>query len=281
MGVLDTFMDIELDLKSLSVKDIQARISKYIIGHSRPQREISPEAFFRTRIITSCNPYDLKTTAAIWYPDRDLIGKENHGQGRCNEKGQNFFYCSNSLEATIHELRPKNQDLILIGHFKIMDQQTVLKSQFAGIEVLRKSGSHVEAFKKFDYIKPSDKEFEEFIAAKFQEIISEEEEYKYKLTNAISNILINDGQYDCLIYPSVAGNYEFENYGIRSDFVDDHMCCYHQHIYRVIRSERHYHLSPVAYGVVHPNMEVLKYSKVTWKKIKEFSESNILEYKIE
>ena len=167
---------------------------------------------------------------------------------RCSDIGKNFFYSSNYLEATIKELNPNNDDLIMIGIFHKKFWDIKIRSQYAGIETLKKNPARNSELNTYKYVNKTDELIEKFISSKFQERIENGQEYKYKASIAFSNILLKNDGIDCIIYPSVASNLEFENYGIKAKFVDEHLYCDKVYVYRVIKNSTEFELIPIRFG---------------------------------
>lgn len=254
----------KFDLEKDSIEDIEKYFSKSILGHSRPTMNISPEGLFRARIINKVAKSDLETTSCIWFPDWAQIPKEYHKLNRCSDKGQNILYCSNYLGTTIKELNPSDNDLILVGSFTLKAPEIKIPCQFAGIDALKRN-NQISLLKDYNYQTKRDEEIEKFISEKFQEKVKIGDENKYKLTIAFSNILLKNNDIGCLIYPSVASNLEYTNFGIKPEFVDHLLFCKTLHIFKVTKTDTSYILIPERYAVkVFPNNEILKESKIEW-----------------
>jgi hypothetical protein len=257
---------LELDLQIESISSIQKLLSEVIFGHMRPTANTSFEGLFRSRNITDIKESEINEIKSIWYPDWNLIEKSKYSYSRCSDKGQNFFYCSNFLEATIKELNPQNDNNILIGVFHTKFANTKVRSQYAGIEVLRNNPNYMTILKDYQYNSNLDKKIEEIISSKFQERINVDENYKYKLSIAFSNILLKNTEIECLKYPSVASNLKFINYGLKPSFVDKHLYCNEIFQYHVRKTKYQYILTPKKVGVINHNLYIPKESKIQWKK---------------
>jgi len=269
----------EIDLKTASINEIEKLFSEGILGHSRPNIDISPEGLFRARIVTGESVEDLPTTKSIWYPNFAEIDKNYHRYNRCSNKGQNFFYSSNFLGTTIKELNPKDNDLVLIGIFHLKNGDIKIRSQFAGIEALRDNPNHKNSLENYQYSSEQDKLIEKFISEKFQERILETEDYKYKTSIAFSNILLKNDGLNCIIYPSVASNLEFVNYAIKPNFVDDFLICKSTYLYRIKRTTTEFELIPEQYGdrIILNNNDP-KNSKIEWLENTESDKEKIRKY---
>ncbi len=231
------------ELKSDSIQKIQNNLSEAILGHTRTKMNISPDGLFRARVINDIKETELNTPSSIWYPDWKTIPEKDHCFGRLTDKGKNFFYSSNELEATIKELSPKDKDRILVGIFRPKFPGTKISSQFTGIESIRKT-KIFSLLDDFSYASEKDKVIEEFFSNKFQEKVEASEDYKYKLTIALSNILLKNPEIGCLVYPSVASNLRFVNFGIKPEIIDEHFYCSGMFTYIIKRDSKGYTLVP-------------------------------------
>lgn len=258
---------MEFDLKNESIQNIEKFFSKKILGHNRPTINIAPSGLFRARIISDIKKEDLLRTKCIWYPDWAEIDKSNYKFNRCSDKGQNFFYSSNLMETTINELNPNNGDTVLIGVFHLKFRKTKIRSQFAGIESLRNHPNHKKSLENYKYPTKKDRLFEEFISSKFQERISNGNEYLYKNSIALCNILLKNKDISCVIYPSVASNLKLVNYGLKPEFVDKFLFCTITYIFKVCKTNSEFILTPEKYGIIKNPYEIKK-SKIEWKNYK-------------
>lgn len=255
----------KFDLKTESVEKIEEFFSENILGHTRPQTDNQLEGLFRARIITNTSEQELLKTKCIWYPNWAEIDESSHQFNRCSDKGQNFFYGSNYLGATIKELNPKHNDLIIVGIFTLINPETKLTSQYAGIETLKKNPNYNSLIENFEFKDTNDKEIEEFIASKFQEKISNEESYKYKLSIAFSNILLKNDKFSCIIYPSVASNLEYANYGIKPIVIDSFFVCQNLYMYKVEKNKNEIIIIPEKYALIIQDNHNSKNSTIEWK----------------
>lgn len=240
---------LDIDYEDLEVRDLINIYSQSISLHNRPMcRDLSSEGLFRARIINNTKDDELERAKCIWYPDWSEINEEYQTYNRCSDKGENFFYASNSLEATIREMNPNDGDRLLVGIFNRTNPRVVIPSQFAGIERLKKMQYFDRILSNYEYHQDSDKKFEEWITSFFTREISSGEENYYKPSIAFSKILLANENIKCLIYPSVASDYKMVNFGIKPDFVDENLRCRGAYIYRVAKSENYLRIKPEKYS---------------------------------
>lgn len=269
----------EFDFEKSSVEEIEKYFSKKILGHNRPTINISPDGLFRARIITNTQEKDLTTVKSIWYPDFKEIDQKYHQLNRCSNIGQNFLYSSNYLGATIKELNPSNDDLVIIGIFHKKFKETKIRSQYAGIEALKTNPDRSSELKNYEYPSRTDELIEKYISSKFQEKIKNGQEYKYKPSIAFSNILLKNDEINCIIYPSVASELKYVNYGIKAKFVDDFLFCNKVYFYRIKKDSTEFELIPMRFGKrILIDRETPKNSIIEWQENTDLERGETIKY---
>ncbi|MRT91535.1 hypothetical protein [Ancylomarina sp. 16SWW S1-10-2] len=247
---------LEIDYKNIDIEDLIEIFSQSILGHTRPLfRDFSSKAFFRARKINGVKDDELEKTKSIWYPDWSEIKPEHYTYNRCSNKGENFFYASNSIEATVREMNLVDGDRLLIGIFKPNNSNVIIPSQFAGIEKIKKAETFERILSNHKYRSVKDMEFEEWIASFFEKKVSLGDECFYKTCIAFSKILLSSEDTKCLIYPSVASNSQFVNFGIKPDFVDEFLWCDQAFIYNVLVEDNLLSLIPEKYSSSEVNFD--------------------------
>lgn len=252
------------DLQNMTISELEEFYSKKILGHTRPTMKLQFHNLFRVRNVTNEKISNLIDTSCIWYPDWKNIPKIYHSLNRCSNKGQNFFYASNFLEATIKEINPNNNDLVLIGIFGMKYKNIKAQAQFAGIDSLKKN-AHNKLLQSHVFPTHQDELFENEISEIYRKKISAENEHEYHKSIAFSNILLRNDEINCLVYPSVASNLEFENYGLKPEFVDANMYCERIYLYRVNRNKTEIILKAEKYGIISIDKNNPKFSSINWQ----------------
>jgi hypothetical protein len=224
----------EIDYAKITIDELIEIFSKKIIGHNRPLfRDFSSEGFFRARIINKVEDKDLDKAECIWYPDWSKIAPDKYSYNRCSNKGENFFYASNSLEAVVREMTLTDGDKLLIGEFHTNNRSIKIPSQFAGIEDLKNTYEFKSILSEYNYASKADIDFEKLIATFYKKRIPSGSEFLYKPSIAFSKILLKNEAIKCLIYPSVKSDSRLVNYGIKPDFVDENMNCQQAYIFNI------------------------------------------------
>ncbi len=159
--------------------------------------------------------YIFTNEKEYWNPPAECIGEI----GRCNDIAESLFYCSNEFETAILEVRPKKGKYITVARFEpiVIDKKLPsFRIKPNCIQHLKKIKGLKSCIEDFDLSKRD----EEFIALDnhlddiFTEVVNDDEKYKYKVTNAITQCmlanLVNNYQDEFsmngMIYPSVVNN---------------------------------------------------------------------------
>jgi hypothetical protein len=144
--------------------------------------------------------------------------------GRCNDIGVSYFYGSFNWEPTLFELRVKEGDFIVLSLFNAIDHLEFAPIGFTN-EVFQRLFSNrvpppearpnnVELIER-----DSNKIVDKYIAESFTKIVNVGEEYKYKISVAISKFIMSNEHIDGIIYPSILMKADSENIALKSESV--------------------------------------------------------------
>jgi hypothetical protein len=246
---MEKITEILSDIENISIDEIENVFSEYLLNHERPSYDFKLPAIYRDRKIKGEDfEKEIKKTDDISYPNWDKIEKEKHIYNRCSDKGQFFFYGSNSFETIVKEVRPENDYLLVIGAFSFKDINKKVTTQIVNIE-LEKRINQDNFFRDFEFKNDEDIEFDRFISNIFKEKIEKNEEYRYKISIALTNILLKNEDLNCIKYPSIANDEKMFNYGIKPEFVDEHLFCKDVYVYRINIIDNDLVLVPVAHAL--------------------------------
>lgn len=228
-----------LQVESLSTKELFERFSNLITGHSRTPYNMRLDGAFRARI--NENGEEFITVQDLWYPDWASIDKKKYRFGRCNNKGESIFYCSTDLNTSIVEIRPKLNDIITTIDYRPTRnrREVVAKTNPIGITYLQKikqfGDTFADHFKQkngLDSIFTNNFILDNFLNEKFHEVINEEENWKYKISIAISEILLY-GDFEGLLYPSISYKMNQANFAFKPEFADLNFCIKDGYMWRI------------------------------------------------
>lgn len=268
---IDSFESDSVELKHKSIPNIENMLSKLILGHLRIIYKLSPEALVRGRPNKDNEVFTNKTD--LWYPDWEKIPKEKHKFGRCNDKGEYVFYASTETDTTICELQLTEGDYFTLADFIPRKPKLDAILQVIGIKELSKTREEYEKVFHEHYYKikkdsPEDYEknilIDDFLGRQFTQIVSEEEDWKYKITIAITHILLSNPETDGLIYPSIAANAKGVNFALKPKIVDDNLRIVRAGMYQVL-SESKFQNPIVRLIMVPKNKETKELIDISWK----------------
>jgi hypothetical protein len=267
---------IALDVENLSIEEIEEHLSHYILRHTRPNVHLAT-TLFRSRIIKSEDISNFNTVECIWYRDWNKVSPSNYSYGRCNNKGQNFFYGSNYLEATINEINPKNGDYVMTGVFALKNPAYKFIGQFAGLNTIIKS-SQFKTLDNYKFKTIEDFKLEEILSQKFQDRINENESHKYKFTIALSNILLKNDEFSCIVYPSVASDLKYVNFGIKPECIDSLFYCQTIEIFEVKKTTLETTLIPLKFARISSTGNHPKFFELKWEETSSNMERELFKF---
>lgn len=201
-------------------------------------------------------------TSDFWYRDWTNEPQANWRYDRCNKKGENVWYFSNSLKACIAEVRPIEGDIISVANIKqFTDKQfdrflhvgsTYLRVNDEGLDKIyseeeKCKGISDSVIKKMECVN-------KFLDEIFLMDVSNEERYKYLLSIALVEFLkgSNSGDItDGIIYPSIALNKDAINIAFLNPKIDEFNFYLYQAIqFKVLKAEqdKFYEVEPVWIG---------------------------------
>ena len=83
----------------------------------------------------------------------------------------------------------------------------------------------------------------------FKKKIEKNKAYQYKISIAMTTILLKNEDLNCIKYPSIANDEKMFNYGINPMFVDEHLFCKDVYVYCVTIIDSHLILVPIAHAL--------------------------------
>lgn len=222
---LNTFK--QLDIESLSIAEIQEKIGELIVGHNRKLYKLNPTGLNRARI-----NYDTEVflnSKDIWYPDYSTIDESKWKYGRCNDKGESIFYASSETDTAICEMYPGSTTFITLIECIPKNKPLEALVHVVGVDRLTEARNDFKLIFENHYkiMKDENEQFynknlliDNFINEQFTQVIPENEKWRYKISIAITKILMSTPNVVGLIYPSIAANSKGANFVFKTDFVD-------------------------------------------------------------
>lgn len=232
-----TFDDINNNFSNSSIEDLKSSISKLMhsVGYQRYcLKNQHLDALYRARkhnhidgVLKNNIVYFFKNDIEFWNPPEKSI-KE---YGRCNDKNESLFYCSNRFETCVAEVKPKKNDYITVSRFIALNRCAFFINPI-GINILQKLEVS-PTLNKIPKLEGGMLELDQNLEKLFLLDVDENEKDQYKLSIAVSKILLKDiiNQHneirlmDGVMYPSLVShtyksvNYAFKPISIIENFI--------------------------------------------------------------
>jgi len=260
-----------LNLQKLSVEEIKEKIHDIILGHLRITYSVNPEALVRGRKNTKNEIFNHKKN--LWYPNWDEIPKEKYQLNRCSDLGEKILYTSTETDTTICELQLEKGETFTLADFVTRSENLNAIVQVIGINELSKAQKKFEKLFNDHYPKlkkDAPEEYEKniiidnFLSEQFQIKIASNESWKYKLTIAISQILLSNPETNGLIYPSISTNSKGANIALKPEFVDQNLRIVRAGVLQVVDKTKEEGIT-VRLTQVPAEQDVTEIVKITWR----------------
>jgi hypothetical protein len=234
-----------LDLKNLTIDEIKTEIHNVILGHLRITYLVNPQGLIRGR--KNINRKLFFNKKDLWYPNWDEIPEEKYCLNRCSDAGEKMLYTAIETDTTICELQLKKGEIFTIAHFFPNKEKLNAKVQVIGIRELSSAQAKFKKLFNDHYLKlkkdaPTEYEknilVDDFLSQNFRIKVDSNETWKYKLTIAISQILLSNSDTVGLIYPSISRNGKEANIIFKPDFVDKNLRIGQAGVFEVLDQNR-------------------------------------------
>lgn len=197
--------------------------------------------------------------------------------GRFNKTHQPLFYISNSPNTAIFECRPNKGDLVTLLKISARDNFASIKG--AAIGLTRALSRHAVDFNENGALRNSIElkkligrrgfnrflQVDAFLEHLVTEDVSEENTYKYRLTNLLAEILF-EKKIGLIEYPSIAANYNGLNFAILPKIADEKLIPESLLVLEIIGSGndgRHYYATNPKWI----STEIKLDGNIVWKKV--------------
>jgi hypothetical protein len=215
-----------LDRQSITIDELKHKISRLMKGHTVRPRKIVAKNIFRARKTPQNTVFNRVNE--LWYPRKNLITQ----YGRCNNINSTIFYCSDRESTAILELRPNIGVYLTILKSQLKDSNNVPYVQELGLpEFTAKynpqlGGTILEntALGK-TYWQNQENEVKNlairsFLVKEFIKNVAAGNEDQYKISVAISEILMSNDAFDGICYPSIATQHQGTNLALKPASAD-------------------------------------------------------------
>lgn len=218
-------------------------------------------------------------TKDFWFRDWTKVPPENWRYDRCNKKGENVWYFSNSLKACIAEVRPVNGDIITVANIKQFTDRFFSRFLHVGSAHLRENDEGLdkiyateERYKDIsDSVIKKMECVDKFLDEIFLMNVIDNERFKYLGSISLVEMFkkCKSGYFtDGIIYPSIALNMDAINVAFLNPGIDEFNFYLYQAIqFKVLKAEldKYYEVEPVWIG---KNFQENQYGNfpIYWKK---------------
>ena len=160
----------------------------------------------------------------VYYPKPEYIKKI----GRINDIEQPFFYAAAARSVPFFELDVKHGDLIAIACWKTTKQLLLNHVGFTKecklyLSANRDLTSIYDFIKNMQQFDDKNKIVENYLASKFIEKLSPDNEYKYKMTITIAKKLLDGNLIDGIMYPTIAMSGNADNIALKPQYADTNL----------------------------------------------------------
>lgn len=200
--IIRTIEKIEaFDLRTISINDLEEELKSLLKGFKIVVPRFNPGIYlYRGRICDK--PLNLRD---VIYPQSASI----KCLGRANDIGQQLFYAANSRNVPFYELSADVGDHIAIGTWKSKSKMVLSHIGFTAeckscLKSVRDLGAIYKFVTDMNNFGDSNILLHNYLASKFTPIVNKNEEWRYKLSIAISNIFFTGDVIHGIMYPTIA-----------------------------------------------------------------------------
>jgi RES domain len=202
-----------LNLQVASMEEIRELLNVSLKGCLADAPSYDPgKRLFRARI---CDR--PRAVSELWHPPADCVKL-----GRANRPNNPVFYSALAKETAVFEVQPAVGDTLGVASW--ITTKTLLANHvgytpqvFSDLRSLRK---HDDQFFFSQIGSEINQELCQFLAETFTQIVKPGEEYRYKFSATIAELLFSDAMFDALMYPTVQMRANSDNFAIKPAFAD-------------------------------------------------------------
>ena len=141
----------------------------------------------------------FSTVSQLWYPPSEGV----NSRGRVNLVHESVFYCAESLNTAVLEMRPKPGQYLTLLECSFVEGATPNVFDAGVYEGPRQlnpnygggrpeKDTQFQAFLQDQGIKEATELIRTFLVSQFMKVVDQGKEYEYKITNMIARVLLNE-----------------------------------------------------------------------------------------
>jgi hypothetical protein len=219
-----------MDVRALSSAEVDRRIGLIMDGYHTVVIKAQMSGLYRARKNIDDTPW--QSIADLWYPPPSVV----LNRGRFNEPGTSAFYACNRATGAIYEIHPQVGDMLTLLIVRSKEPFAELDCAHIGLERslapevgfvprdrMLRTNPRFQAMLRHYGISNKWLALDNFLSEMATTLFSpEEEQDKYKITNAIGRLLMRIPGAHGLNYPSVATNLVSLNLCLRPEIADQY-----------------------------------------------------------
>jgi hypothetical protein len=220
-GIIETLK--RMDLSSVAIDDVAVLVRRLFTGCSGTFLPIDPGAVLYRATKINAEPLPEKL-GRLSYPPKECVWCDE----RCNRKGQPLFYASMAPNATLWEIGADVGDYVIVSKWRTLAPMHLMKvgyttSVFERFGAERSIPPYVPGEGVSREVSDDEKrnhDVHTFLTNLFMQIVPRGQEYRYKISICVAEMLMADNRMAGLIYPSIAMYANADNVALKPTFVD-------------------------------------------------------------
>ena len=215
-----------LDRQSIAIDEPKYKISRLMKGYAAFSKKIGANIVFRSRP----TPKDklFNTVNELWYRPAHL----NTQYGRCNNINSTIFYCSDREATAILEQQPNIGDHLTILKCQLIEPNNVPHVMEPGLPeftaqhnpqlggTIPENTPYGRAYLRNKEDQLKNIAIRSFLVKEFTQSVDVGDEDQYKISVAISEILMSNDVFDGICYPSIATQHKGTNLALKPTSAD-------------------------------------------------------------
>lgn len=191
--------------EKLSVNELELIVAEQITSAENYSRSFWPNLVapqtYRARLhnhlegrMSGDTLHRFTNEGEYWNPPQDFI----YEYGRCNDINESLFYCTNSWETAISEVRPETGQYVSVATFKVKSEDLGSRISPIGMQYL----SQIDSLREGQFFKDYNIQvrsaaflkLDTYLDDLFHMPVADNEKHKYKLSIAVTKCLMKNIQ---------------------------------------------------------------------------------------
>jgi hypothetical protein len=205
----------QLDLRKEAIDDLVPKMRELLSGTALRCLDFEPGLLLYRG--TPCDQLP-KRFADVSYPPPEKVTKDQ----RANRAGVPMFYCSATWHPPFFESHVKPGDEVIISRWRTQKPLRIAGFSYADSCADDPHSDREESLHKaLEYLPKAERSLAEFLIGCFTQPVGPGEEYKYRLSIALTEAFQLGEQFDGLLYPSAAMPSPSHNLALHPRCIDE------------------------------------------------------------